>query len=60
MPHGTSPMADSYGSVQARGMRGILASSIGVTCAAALALPLAPPATAAAARGAPTAEAATR
>ncbi|MEV8598053.1 peptidoglycan recognition protein [Streptomyces sp. NPDC052012] len=41
-------------------MRGILASSIGVTCAAALALPLAPPATAAAARGAPTAEAATR
>ncbi|TWF87081.1 N-acetylmuramoyl-L-alanine amidase [Streptomyces capillispiralis] len=43
-----------------RGMRGILASSIGVTCAAALALPLAPPATAAAARTAPTAEAATR
>ncbi|WP_437092936.1 peptidoglycan recognition protein family protein [Streptomyces sp. enrichment culture] len=41
-------------------MRGILASSIGVTCAAALALPLAPPATAAAARPAPTAEAATR
>ncbi|MFI5572033.1 peptidoglycan recognition protein [Streptomyces sp. NPDC051740] len=41
-------------------MRGILASSIGVTCAAALALPLAPPATAADARPAPTAEAATR
>ncbi|MET7295982.1 peptidoglycan recognition protein [Streptomyces griseoloalbus] len=41
-------------------MRGILASSIGVTCAAALALPLAPPATAAAARTAPTADAATR
>ncbi|WP_345583015.1 peptidoglycan recognition protein [Streptomyces prasinosporus] len=41
-------------------MRGILASSIGVTCAAALALPLAPPAAAAAARPAPTAEAATR
>ncbi|MEV5999600.1 peptidoglycan recognition protein [Streptomyces griseomycini] len=41
-------------------MRGILASSIGVTCAAALALPLAPPATAANARPAPTAEAATR
>ncbi|WP_437029258.1 peptidoglycan recognition protein family protein [Streptomyces sp. enrichment culture] len=40
-------------------MRGILASSIGVTCAAALALPLAPPA-AAAAGPAPTAEAATR
>ncbi|MCD7441706.1 N-acetylmuramoyl-L-alanine amidase [Streptomyces lincolnensis] len=30
-----------------RGMRGLLASSIGVTCAAALALPLTPPATAA-------------
>ncbi|MFF5160650.1 peptidoglycan recognition protein [Streptomyces sp. NPDC000348] len=41
-------------------MRGILASSIGVTCAAALALPLAPPATAADARPVPTAEAATR
>ncbi|MFE4049210.1 peptidoglycan recognition protein [Streptomyces sp. YIM B13518] len=41
-------------------MRGILASSIGVTCAAALALPLAPPATAADAEPAPTAEAATR
>ncbi|MFF9202964.1 peptidoglycan recognition protein [Streptomyces sp. NPDC014986] len=41
-------------------MRGILASSIGVTCAAALALPLAPPATAAAMRPAATAEAATR
>ncbi|QKW00861.1 peptidoglycan recognition protein [Streptomyces sp. NA02536] len=41
-------------------MRGILASSIGVTCAAALALPLAPPATAAATGPAPTAEAATR
>ncbi|WP_193514068.1 peptidoglycan recognition protein family protein [Streptomyces griseoloalbus] len=41
-------------------MRGILASSIGVTCAAALALPLVPPATAAAARTAPTADAATR
>lgn len=41
-------------------MRGILASSIGVTCAAALALPLAPPATAADARPAPRAEAATR
>ncbi|MFF8638574.1 peptidoglycan recognition protein [Streptomyces pilosus] len=41
-------------------MRGILASSIGVTCAAALALPLAPPATAGSARPAPTAEAATR
>ncbi|MFI1419378.1 peptidoglycan recognition protein [Streptomyces sp. NPDC020731] len=41
-------------------MRGILASSIGVTCAAALALPLVPPATAADARPAPTAEAATR
>lgn len=43
-----------------RGMRGFLASSIGVTCAAALALPLAPPAAAAAAGPAPTAEAATR
>lgn len=43
-----------------RSMRGILASSIGVTCAAALALPLAPPATAATARPVPTAEAATR
>ncbi|MER7488759.1 peptidoglycan recognition protein [Streptomyces sp. NPDC126497] len=43
-------------------MRGILASSIGVTCAAALALPLAPPAAAAAAdaRPVPTAGAATR
>ncbi|MGC3004130.1 SDR family NAD(P)-dependent oxidoreductase, partial [Streptomyces sp. G35A] len=41
-------------------MRGILASSIGVTCAAALALPLAPPATASAERPAPTAGAATR
>ncbi|MFI8207165.1 peptidoglycan recognition protein [Streptomyces sp. NPDC085937] len=41
-------------------MRGILASSIGVTCAAALALPLAPPATASAERPAPTADAATR
>lgn len=41
-------------------MRGILASSIGVTCAAALALPLAPLAVAADARPAPTAEAATR
>ncbi|MEU7469278.1 peptidoglycan recognition protein [Streptomyces sp. NPDC044984] len=41
-------------------MRGILASSIGVTCAAALALPLAPPATAADARPASTAGAATR
>ncbi|MFI6039576.1 peptidoglycan recognition protein [Streptomyces sp. NPDC051315] len=40
-------------------MRGLLASSIGVTCAAALALPLTPPATAATARPAPTAEAAT-
>lgn len=43
-----------------RGMRGILAPSIGATCAAALALSLAPPATAAAARPGPTAEAATR
>ncbi len=41
-------------------MRGILASSIGVTCAAALALPLAPSATAGSARPVPTAEAATR
>ncbi|MFF8973316.1 peptidoglycan recognition protein [Streptomyces sp. NPDC014995] len=40
-------------------MRGLLASSIGVTCAAALALPLTPPATAATARPAPTTEAAT-
>nr|WP_262505564.1 peptidoglycan recognition protein [Streptomyces sp. TRM68367] len=37
-------------------MRGFLASSIGVTCAAALALPLTPPATAATARPAPAAE----
>ncbi|GGQ72450.1 hypothetical protein GCM10010267_39430 [Streptomyces griseorubens] len=36
-----------------RGMRGILASSIGVTCAAALALPLAPPAAASDAPDAP-------
>lgn len=36
-----------------RGMRGILASSIGVTCAAALALPLAPPAAASDASDAP-------
>ncbi|MGX1490698.1 hypothetical protein RKD41_002957 [Streptomyces tendae] len=42
-----------------RGMRGFLASSIGVTCAAALALPLTPPAVAATARPAPGAEAAT-
>ncbi|MEU0286298.1 N-acetylmuramoyl-L-alanine amidase [Streptomyces sp. NPDC006147] len=41
-------------------MRGILASSIGVTCAAALALPLAPPAVASAERPAPTTDAATR
>ncbi|BFO22121.1 hypothetical protein SHKM778_85090 [Streptomyces sp. KM77-8] len=41
-------------------MRGILASSIGVTCAAALALPLAPPAAAADPGPARTAEAATR
>ncbi|MFE2624647.1 peptidoglycan recognition protein [Streptomyces caelestis] len=41
-------------------MRGILASSIGVTCATALALPLAPPATAADAEPVPTAGAATR
>ncbi|MFJ4281655.1 peptidoglycan recognition protein [Streptomyces massasporeus] len=39
-------------------MRGFLASSIGVTCAAALALPLTPPALAATARPAPAAEAA--
>ncbi|MFI5873458.1 peptidoglycan recognition protein [Streptomyces sp. NPDC051445] len=39
-------------------MRGLLASSIGVTCAAALALPLTPPANAATARPAPAAEAA--
>ncbi len=43
-----------------RGMRGILASSIGVTCAAALALPLAPPAAASAGPGAPVAGVATR
>lgn len=42
-----------------RSMRGLIASSIGVTCAAALALPLTPPAVAAAARPAPGAEAAT-
>ncbi|MEV4786795.1 N-acetylmuramoyl-L-alanine amidase [Streptomyces tuirus] len=40
-----------------RGMRGFLASSIGVTCAAALALPLTPPALAATARPVPAAEA---
>ncbi|MDG9707927.1 peptidoglycan recognition protein family protein [Streptomyces sp. DH10] len=40
-------------------MRGFLASSIGVTCAAALALPLTPPAVAATARPVPTSEAAT-
>ncbi|MEU1853006.1 N-acetylmuramoyl-L-alanine amidase [Streptomyces sp. NPDC019990] len=40
-------------------MRGFLASSIGVTCAAALALPLTPPAVAATARPVPAAEAAT-
>ncbi|MFC9508030.1 peptidoglycan recognition protein [Streptomyces sp. NPDC057002] len=40
-------------------MRGFLASSIGVTCAAALALPLTPPALAATARPVPTTEAAT-
>ncbi|MFC7844097.1 peptidoglycan recognition protein [Streptomyces sp. NPDC057382] len=40
-------------------MRGFLASSIGVTCAAALALPLTPPAAAATASPAPTADAAT-
>ncbi|AVV42287.1 N-acetylmuramoyl-L-alanine amidase [Streptomyces sp. P3] len=39
-------------------MRGLLATSIGVTCAAALALPLTPPANAATVRPAPTAEAA--
>ncbi|NEY36978.1 N-acetylmuramoyl-L-alanine amidase, partial [Streptomyces sp. PRKS01-65] len=38
-------------------MRGYLGSSIGVTCAAALALPLAPPAATAAARAVPAAEA---
>jgi hypothetical protein len=38
-------------------MRGFLASSIGVTCAAALALPLTPPAAATVARPAPAAEA---
>ncbi|MEY9488214.1 hypothetical protein RKD26_004008 [Streptomyces calvus] len=41
-------------------MRGFVASSIGVTCAAALALPLAPPATAADSRPAAPAEAAPR
>ncbi|MGW0500145.1 N-acetylmuramoyl-L-alanine amidase [Streptomyces sp. NPDC003007] len=41
------------------GMRGFLASSIGVTCAAALALPLTPPAFAATARPVSAAEAAT-
>ncbi|MBD0840925.1 MULTISPECIES: peptidoglycan recognition protein [unclassified Streptomyces] len=41
------------------GMRGFLASSIGATCAAALALPLTPPAAAATTRAVPTAEAAT-
>ncbi|MET9392818.1 peptidoglycan recognition protein [Streptomyces sp. NPDC006624] len=40
-------------------MRGFLASSIGVTCAAALALPLTPPAVAATARPVPATEAAT-
>ncbi|WP_155056222.1 N-acetylmuramoyl-L-alanine amidase [Streptomyces blattellae] len=40
-------------------MRGFLASSIGVTCAAALALPLTPPPAAASVRPAPSAEAAT-
>jgi hypothetical protein len=39
-------------------MRGFVASSIGVTCAAALVVPLTPPAAAATARPAPTAEAA--
>ncbi|PWI20531.1 N-acetylmuramoyl-L-alanine amidase [Streptomyces sp. Act143] len=39
-------------------MRGFLASSIGVTCAVALALPLTPPAAATVARPAPSAEAA--
>lgn len=43
-----------------RGMRGILASSIGVTCAAALVLPLAPPAAASARTPAPVADVATR
>lgn len=43
-----------------RGMRGILASSIGVTCAAALALPLAPPAAASAGSAVPVAGVATR
>ncbi|MGV9454061.1 peptidoglycan recognition protein family protein [Streptomyces sp. NPDC003635] len=42
-----------------RGMRGFLASSIGVTCAAVLALPLPPSAAAATMRPAPEAEAAT-
>ncbi|MEV3968347.1 peptidoglycan recognition protein [Streptomyces sp. NPDC050698] len=42
-----------------RGMRGFLASSIGVTCAAALALPLTPPALAATASPVPATEAAT-
>ncbi|MFE0456800.1 N-acetylmuramoyl-L-alanine amidase [Streptomyces sp. NPDC058914] len=40
-------------------MRGLLATSIGVTCAAALALPLTPPATAVTARPAPATETAT-
>ncbi|MFH8497334.1 peptidoglycan recognition protein family protein [Streptomyces coeruleorubidus] len=40
-------------------MRGFLVSSIGVTCAAALALPLTPPAVATTARPVPTTEAAT-
>ncbi|WP_306966565.1 peptidoglycan recognition protein family protein [Streptomyces afghaniensis] len=40
-------------------MRGFLASSIGVTCAAALAFPLTPPAVAATTRPVPTTEAAT-
>ncbi|MFJ9742663.1 peptidoglycan recognition protein [Streptomyces sp. NPDC101166] len=40
-------------------MRGLLATSIGVTCAASLALPLTPSATAVTARPAPTAETAT-
>ncbi|AXE86388.1 N-acetylmuramoyl-L-alanine amidase [Streptomyces sp. Go-475] len=42
-----------------RGMRGFLASSIGVTCAAALALPLTPPALAATAGPVPATEAVT-
>lgn len=42
-----------------RGMRGFLASSIGVTCAAALALPLTPPASAATASPVPATEVAT-